>query len=299
MRAAVFALVLILTGCQAVKETVVGTVIDSRRAEAGLVERDVTVDGRRVAYLEREGTEPAVVLIHGFGAEKDGWLDFVGALPEGRRVLVPDLPGHGGSEAGPGAYGAFRLTDEVAAWLSAVTDRPADLVGNSLGGLVATLIASREPDGVRRLVLMDPAGVGGTRPSGLDSLLAGGTNPLVPTTRAEYDRLLDLVFAGDPEIPGPARDVLAAQARARAPFLRRLFANIQGDEGDLAPVLPTVRQPTLVIWGARDRVLDPSAAPLWMDALPDARLVVLPDVGHAPMMEVPEETARLVSDFLR
>ena len=307
MRLPVLALLVAASGCAAVQGAAVDTVVDGRRADAGLTEREVTVDGRRMSYLERPGTEPALVLVHGFGAEKDGWIAFVDAFPEGRRVLVPDLPGHGGSEVGPGAYGAFRLTDEVAAWLAAVTDRPADVVGNSLGGLVATLVASRAPDGVRRLVLLDPAGVDAPQPSGLDSLLAeggptpggdGAANPLIPTTRAEYDRLLDLAFEGDPEIPGPARDVLARRARDRAPFLRDLFANIQGDEGDLLPVLPTVRQPTLVVWGAADRVLSPSAGPVWADALPDARLVVLPGVGHAPMMEAPAETARLVADFL-
>ena len=298
MRLFLFVLALAASGCSAVKEAAVDAAVASRRADAGLETRSVTVDGRRVAYLEREGAEPALVLIHGFGAEKDGWLEFAGALPRGRRVLVPDLPGHGGSQAGPGAYGPFRLTDEVAAWLAAVTDEPADLVGNSLGGLVATLVASREPDGVRRLVLMDPAGVAAPEPSGLDSLLAAGANPLVPTTRAEYDRLLDLVFAGDPEIPGPARDVLAAQARDRAPFLRALFDDIRGDEGDVRPILPTVRQPTLVVWGALDRVLSPSAGPVWAESLPDARLVVLPGVGHAPMMEAPAESARLAAGFL-
>ena len=307
MRPLALALLLTATGgCAAVQNAAVDAAVAGRRADAGLAERAVTVDGRRVAYLERPGTEPAVVLVHGFGAEKDGWLAFVDALPPGRRVLAPDLPGHGGSQAGPGAYGAFRLADETAAWLGAVTDRPADLVGNSLGGLVATLVASRAPDGVRRLVLMDPAGVDAPRPSGLDSLLAagqapggdGGANPLVPTTRAEYDRLLDLVFSGDPEIPGPARDVLARRARDRAPFLRALFENIRGDEGDVTALLPGVRQPALVVWGAEDRVLSPSAGPVWRDGLPDARLVVLPGVGHAPMMEASEASARLVADFL-
>ena len=219
--ALVVLLALAASGCAAVQEAAVDAVVDSRRADAGLAERAVTVDGRRVAYLEREGAEPALVLIHGFGAEKDGWLAFVDALPPGRRVLVPDLPGHGGSEAGPGVYGAFRLTDETAAWLAAVTDRPADLAGNSLGGLVATLIASREPDGVRRLVLMDPAGVAGTEPSGLDSLLAQGGNPLIVTTREGYDRLLDFVFERDPRDPRPR----ARRARPpRAPSAPRSCA---------------------------------------------------------------------------
>ena len=64
-------------------------------------------------------------------------------------------------------------------------------------------------------------------------------------------------------------------------------------------MLPSVRQPTLVIWGAQDRVLSPTAAPIWGDLLPDARVVILSGVGHAPMMEVPEEAARLTIDFLR
>ncbi len=297
-RVAFLALVL-LTGCQSVKEIAVDTVVAGRRDTAGLELRSATVDGRRVAYLERPGRGPALVLLHGFAAQKDAWLDFADALPRGRRLLIPDLPGHGDSGAGPGDYGARRLADEVGAWLAATANGPADLAGNSLGGLVATLVAAERPGLVRRLVLMDPAGVPAPRRSGLDSLLATGQNPLIPTTRADYDRLVTFVFARDPGIPGPARDVLAAETRERAPFLRALFANLQGATGDLRPILPAVQQPTLVIWGERDRVLDPSAAPLWIGALPDARLALLPGVGHAPMMEAPDDTARLTSDFLR
>ena len=299
MRHAVLLTLLVLTGCQTAKELAVETVVAGRRDAAGLVERDATVDGRRVAYLERPGRGPALVLLHGFGAQKDAWLDFADALPRDRRLLIPDLPGHGGSEAGAGEYDARRLADDVGAWLAATAAGPVDLAGNSLGGLIATLIAAERPERVRRLVLMDPAGVPAPRRSGLDSLLASGTNPLIPTTRADYDRLVSFVFADDPGIPGPARDVLAAETRERAPFLRALFANLQGAQGDVRPILPSVRQPVLVIWGARDRVLDPSAAPLWIDALPNGRLVMLPDVGHAPMMEAPDDTARLTSTFLR
>ena len=307
MRLAALLTLALLTGCQSVKDLAVDTVVAGRRDAAGLESRAATVDGRRVAFLERRGRGPALVLLHGFGAQKDAWLGFADALPSGRRLLIPDLPGHGGSDAGPGDYGARRLADEVGAWLAATDSGPVDLAGNSLGGLVATLVAAEAPGLVRRIVLMDPAGVPAPRRSGLDSLLAtgappggdGAANPLIPTTRADYDRLVALAFARDPGIPGPARDVLAAETRDRAPFLRALFANLQGARGDLRPILPTVRQPALVIWGERDRVLDPSAAPLWVEALPDARLVLLPGIGHAPMMEAPDETARLTSDFLR
>ena len=299
MRPVVLALLLVAAGCQSAKEAAVSTAVASRRADAGLDVRQVTVDGRAVAYLERPGTEPALVLLHGFGAQKDAWLDLVDALPQGRRVLVPDLAGHGDSPAEPGArQHVARYAADVSAWLAKVARGPVDLAGNSMGGLVAAIVAVETPQAVRSLVLLSPAGVPSPRPSGLDSLVATGVNPLVPTTRAEYDRLVSLAFATPPDLPGLARDVLAADARRRAPFLRRLFADLNSTPGELRARLPEIRQPVLVVWGAQDRVLDPSAGPLWAEALPDGTLVVLPGVGHAPMMEAPQETARLMTDFL-
>lgn len=299
MRALALLSLFTLAGCLPVQRALVDRAVACRRDAAGLTSRTVEVGGTPVAYLERPGTEPALVLVHGFGAEKDGWLALVSAMNDGRRVLVPDLAGHGDSPAAPGVrYDVRRYAADVAGFLGAVTARPVDLGGNSMGGLVATLVALEQPRLVRSLVLMDPAGVPSPTPSGLDSLTAAGTNPLIPTSRAEYDRLMAFVFATPPDIPGLARTVLADRAAQRAPFLRDLFATIQTTRGTLLELLPGVETPTLLLWGAEDRVLDVSAAPLWTDALPNARLVVLDGVGHAPMMEVPAETARLVESFL-
>ena len=286
------------SGCAPVKRALVGTVMDSRRGDAGLKTRDVEVDGRRVAYLERPGAEPALVMLHGFGANKDVWLALAAELPPGRRLLAPDLSGHGDSERGPGPYDAPRLADEVGAWLDAVAPGPVVLAGNSLGGEIATRLALARPARTRGLVLLDPAGVASPQPAALRDSLLGGTNPLIPTTRAEFDRLVAFAYERDPGIPGPARDVLAADGARRAPFLRLLFASLQADPGGLAGRLGEIRMPALVVWGAADRVLDPSAGPVWRDALGDAELVVLPGVGHVPMMEAPEETAELVAPFL-
>lgn len=292
-------LLVALGGCGLLRSTLVDAVVADRRADAGLETREVVVDGRPVAYLERPGAEPALVLVHGFGASKDAWLAFADAFPEGRRLLAPDLAGHGGSIRDTTvAYDTERLVAEAGAWLDVVAPGPVDLAGNSLGGAVAAGLALRRPDRVRRLVLIDAAGVRGTEPTALDSALARGEMPLVPTTRAAYDRFLDLAFVGDPGIPGPARDVLAADTAERAPFLRALFRRIAVDGDALRPLLGQIRQPTLILWGAGDRVLSPSAVPLWEAGLPDARAVVLPSVGHAPMQERPAETARLLTDFL-
>lgn len=299
MRALSLLLLLVLAGCLPVQRALVDRAVAERRGAARLTERTIRVHGLPVAYLERPGTEPALVLVHGFGAEKDGWLGLVGALRGGRRILALDLAGHGDSPAEPGArYDPRRYAADVTAFLGAVGARRVDLGGNSMGGLVAALVALEHPERVRSLVLMDPAGVPSPTPSGLDSLVAGGTNPLIPTTRAEYDRLLAFVFARPSELPGTARAVLADRAARRAPFLRDLFATLRTEPTSLLPRLPKIPAPTLLLWGGADRVLDVSAAPLWTGALPDARLVVLDGVGHAPMMEAPGETARLVDDFL-
>lgn len=286
-------------GALAVQRALVARAIGKRRARAGLRERVVRVDGRPVAYLERPGAEPALVLIHGFGGDKDAWLRLVPALDDGRRVLAVDLAGHGDSPAEPGAaYALPRYVADVTAWLEAVAPGRVDLAGNSMGGSIATVVALERPDRVRALVLLDPAGGPTPTMSWLDSVPAGGANPLVPTTPAEFDRLLAFVYHRPPTLPGIARTVLADRAAGRAPFLRDLLSNLEATQGPLLDRLPEVRTPTLLIWGAADRVLDVSAAPFWAEALPDARLAVLDGVGHVPMMEAPGETARLIRDFL-
>ena len=301
------ALLLLLTvaGCGVLREPIVDTGFEVRRALAGLDTREATVDGRTVAYLERTpggGAGPTVLLLHGFGTSKDAWVAFADALPDSFRVLAPDLAGHGGSVRDSAvAYDAPRLAAEVGAWLDAVAPGAAvHVAGNSLGGEVAALLALDRPARVLSLALFDPAGVDAPEPSALDSLgAAGAANPLIPTDRAGVDRLYDLVFVGDPGIPGAARDVLAADYARRAPFLRALFERIGYDGRDrLRPRLAEIRQPVLLVWGAEDEVIDPSAADVWAEGLPNATLRVLPGVGHVPMTERPDETAALFVQFV-
>ena len=294
------ALLLAVAGCGVLREPVVDTGLEVRRALAGLDTREATVDGRTVAYLERDGAGPTVVLLHGFGTSKDAWVGFADALPDSFRVLAPDLAGHGLSDRDTTvAYGAPRLAAEVDAWLDAVAPGPVHVAGNSLGGEVAALLALDRPARVRSLALFGPAGVDAPEPSTLDSLgAAGAANPLIPVDRAGVDGLLALVFAGDPGIPGPARDVLAADYAARAPFLRGLFARLAERRDWLRPRLREIGAPVLLVWGAEDRVLDPSAADVWAAGLPDATVRVLSGVGHVPMTERPDETAALFVRFV-
>lgn len=290
---------LALAGCRSTERALVDVGFTAQRSAAGLGAREAVVDGRPVAYLERPGSGPTVVLLHGFGGDSDHWVYFTDTLADSFRVLAPDLAGHGGSARDTSeAYTPERLADEVRAWMDAVAPEAVHLVGNSLGGGVAVLITLRAPARVRSLALLAPAGVPAPEASPFDSLLASGENALIPTSREAFDRLYDLTFVVRPPLPSGALHVLADDAARRAPFLRGLFASMRDAHHALLPRLPDLARPVLLVWGERDRILDPSAAAAWAEALPDVRVVHLPETGHLPMIERPEETARLLEAFI-
>lgn len=291
-----------LPSCAGITQQLYDSGVASRRADAGLETKSIVVDGRAFGYLERAGAPGGrtIVLVHGFGGSKDHWLALAPLLPTSARIIVPDLAGHGDSEAADGVeYDGPRLASEFYAALQELAPGRVDLVGNSLGGLVATLIALEHPASVRTLALLDPAGLASPVPSRSDSLLASGEAALIPTTRADYDRLIELSFVNPPDLPGIARDVLVQEARQREPFLMALLRNLGEQRDILADRLGALRGPTLLVWGEKDRILDPSAAGRWTGLQPAIELQTIPNVGHAPMMEVPAETAKILEAFWR
>lgn len=294
------AFLLLAAGCASLDRSLYDLGREARWRAADLEPRTVTVDDRPVTYLERSGDGPTVVLVHGFGGSSDHWLSFVAALPDGYRVIVPDLAGHGGSEATPSvAYDAPRLAHELEAALRVIAPGRFHLAGSSLGGEVAALVALQRPDRVRSLALYDPAGVASPIPSRVDSLAAAGDLVLIPTSRAGFDRLYELSFVDPPSLPGPARNVLAADIAGRASFLRDLFAALGTERDLLRDRLAEIEPPTLLVWGADDYIIHPSAVSIWAEGLPRVEVRVVPGVGHAPMLERPRETAEAYADFLR
>src|SRR5207249_11733163 len=126
----------------------------------GFAVRYTAVRGTRLRWFEA-GSGPSVVLLHGFGGAASNWTLVAPVLAGHCRVLVPDLPGHGGSSGLPGPA---ETLDPYADRVASILDEPAVLVGHSLGAVVALRVASRHPDLVGGLVLTGPAGIGsGTR----------------------------------------------------------------------------------------------------------------------------------------
>jgi pimeloyl-ACP methyl ester carboxylesterase len=241
---------------------------------SGAFERHtVEVDGRSVDYRALGSGEP-VVLVHGLSGSWRWWETTARALADRFRVLLPDLPGHGGRPAfrAPAFAGA---PEWLAAWLAGVGVRETHLVGHSLGGFVCARLAARRPELVRRLVLVSPAGVP-------ERSLLGSVGPLVGSVASMSPAFL--------------RRLVADAARAGPVTLLRAARDLLDD--DLRDELPRVRATTLVVWGGRDALVPVRHARIFRSLIPDARLLVLRDAWHVPQVEQPEPFSRAVAEFL-
>ena len=228
--------------------------------------RRVEVDGRPVRYRV-VGRGEDLVVVHGLSGSWRWWAPLVEELAEHSRLHLVELPRLGRLRAG-----------ELGPWLGRLLDAAGlgrvDVLAHSLGGLVAAELAMEQPERVRRLVLVAPAGVQCGRG------VLGRSVPLVEELYRVRGRLPTIV--GDAVRTGPVS-------------LLHGIAYVW--ERDIRGELGAVQAPTLLVWGDRDRLVPGQVAEEWQRLLPRARLVRLP-CGHVPMWEAPGELAGCVLGFL-
>jgi pimeloyl-ACP methyl ester carboxylesterase len=129
--------------------------------------------------------------------------------------------------------------------------------------------------------------------------LERGENPLIPRSPEEFFAMLDFVTVEKPFLPRWIGAYLAAEQVARRSELLELFDGwVAQDANDLDSALERVQAPTLVIQGARDRVIHPSSARAIAERVTKAKLMLLPDIGHVPQLEAPKLVARAITEFL-
>ncbi|MBC8431891.1 MAG: alpha/beta hydrolase [Desulfobacteraceae bacterium] len=176
----------------------------AEKSVAGLKQHSIYVKGLRIEYLEG-GKGDALVLLHGFGANKDNWTRFAKHLTSYFRVIAPDLPGFGKSSPAPdGDYTIRVQAERIKAFIQALGIKSLHLGGSSMGGNIAGAYASRYPKDLKSLLLIAPGGVVSAEPSEMFRLLEDGKpNPLVVGSIKDYERLLDFVL----ENPGSHLDL--------------------------------------------------------------------------------------------
>ena len=244
---------------------------------------------------------PAVIMLHGFGASLQSWDGWASALQARFRVIRFDLPGFGLTGTDPtGDYSDARTVTVLIALMDQLGVARASLVGNSLGGKIAWLCAARHPDRVDRLVLVSPDGFASpgfeyNKPAEVPAVAA-----LLPYTLPRF--MVRSMLA--PAFGNPAalsdervtryRDMMLAPGVRRAMVARMAQVMLVPPE----PLLRQVAAPTLIVWGERDAMIPYTNAADYLKAMPHARLLALPGLGHVPQEEAPAETVGAIAAFL-
>jgi pimeloyl-ACP methyl ester carboxylesterase len=274
----------------------------------------IEVKGQLV-HMRDEGprADPApLVLIHGTGASLHTWDGWVAALKGTHRVIRFDLPGFGLTGPFTGAQGsAYPADDYTDVTLARFTLDLIDslgikqfsLAGNSLGGEVSWRVALLAPKRAKHLVLLDSAGYAFEPfevPRGLLltalPVLSAISEVILP--RAAVENSLHRVY-GRPDRVSAAQvdryyELTLREGNRHA--LRQRFAQLHMGEG--AGLIPGLRLPTLVIWGAEDHLIPPESGRAFARDIPGSRLVMLDGVGHVPQEEDPARSVAVARGFL-
>ena len=242
---------------------------------------------------------PPLLLIHGSGASGASWGPVVGALAGHHHVIRVDLPGCGQSPPGP-SYDVPEQAGRVAALLDDLGLRHVTLVGHSSGGYLATALAEQRPDLVGSLALISTGPSLDAllpQPFILRALLAPPLGPLLWPVRTDamIRKGISATTARPVDIPGDVvADLRNITYRTFRKVLRRNGAYVA--ERSVPERLADLDVPVLVIFGASDPRYEPSSAHQY-DAVPNARVEMLPGVGHVPILEAPETTSELLLGF--
>lgn len=263
----------------------------------------------RIYYQKAGSGDVPIVLVHGFGASSFSWRNNLNPLADaGFAVYAPDMRGFGLSDKGwDKSMAQDAQADRLKAFMDAEGIDRAVLAGNSMGGGIVTNFALRYPNRVRGLVLVDPAIYGGMN-SGLASILIS-----LPGIQRWGQHLVRFILANDDRNASTIKsawfdgslvtsDVLSGYRRAlHTPNwdIGLLALLRDGMSNDLGPRLKNLHVPTLIVWGEHDTWISPENAPKLKTDIAGSKLVIIPNAGHVPHEEKPEEFNGLVIDFVK
>jgi len=250
----------------------------------------------RMHVLDMQGTGdlPPVVLLHGLSAASVYFGSLLRRLrSQVRRVIAPDLPGHGFSETPKEGLNRHVLQDGLFEVLDQVLEEPALVFGNSLGGISAVLYALSRPERVRGLMLCSP---GGARipPEEFQDLL----NTFRVDTHAEALAFVDRLFT-HPNVVLRPLIAMGVRQKLSHPMMRTFVDQATLDDMLLPEQLRRLQVPVLLMWGKNERILPESNLDFYRENLPPHASVELPEgYGHSPYLEYPNAVSRRILSFL-
>lgn len=265
--------------------------LERDRSHLVRVERDL--GGLHWVYLEGGQGEP-LLLIHGFGADKDNFTRVARWLTPRYHVIAPDLPGFGEAPKPEDVgYTVAEQMERVRAFAQALELKDLHLGGSSMGGFISATWAAKYPAEVRSLWLLAPAGVSSAPDSDLVTLLKqGGRNPLMATTTDEFFKIFRFTMSDPPFVPRPLLDVIARGRIANHALEEKIFDDLRKRSAPLEQLVKGLPTPARIVWGDKDRALNVGGAEILHKLMPNSSVLIMPGIGHLPMLERPEAAAK-------
>ena len=270
------------------------------RKDANITIKSIDIPDFKIVYAEG-GTGDTIIMVHGFGGNKDSWSRMAKYLTPNYRVIIPDLPGSGDSSKPENAkYNTTSQVERLHLFVKELNLTKFHLIGNSMGGNIAGNYAADYPEMVNTLALFDSAGVKPPIKSEFLLLTAKGINPLVVNDVNDIDKYLEFLYFKPPQYPPFFKQYLAENAVAAGPFNKKIWKDYAvADALMLQSKLNKITAPTLIVWGDSDKVIHISAVPIFEKNIKNSKSVIIKECGHLPMMEKPAESASIYQDFLK
>lgn len=262
----------------------------------GASSKEAKALGLPLHYYEvvKDGRGPPIVLVHGLGGSANGFYKLFFPLARTfRRVIAPDLPGNGFSSLPSGclALSAQRQLEVLTTFLEEVVGEPAVVVGTSLGGAMCITLAHQRPDLVRALMLIAPAGARVT-----EERLRALVDLFEVRTNADARALTRRLFHKAPL----SALLLSADLRKMysAPAVKAVLMDVKSTDLLDPALLQSLQVPTLLLWGASEKLLPEESVDFFRAHLPrHAEVHVVPGFGHIPQVERPKEVVRHLVGF--
>ncbi|XP_028576885.2 monoacylglycerol lipase ABHD6-like [Podarcis muralis] len=285
--------------------------IRCKRLKRGVKVKFVEHEGYRFCYFCRgkPGSQPSVLMLHGFSFNKDMWLDTIKLFPKDLHVVCLDMPGHGETtRLLAESYTAVNQAKMIHQFVECIglNQKPFHLVGMSMGGTIAGIYAAQYPSDISRLSLLCPPGLRNAadnefikRLKELRKSTNSHSNPLVPLTVKQGESLLRLGLYHPSSTNMQLLKGYLEDRRPHKSFFLKCFLDMSSKESryHLHDSMSKIRAPAQIIWGREDKVMDPSGAEMLAKAIPSSQVHMLEKCGHFITLDRPRKLSKLLLEF--
>lgn len=263
------------------------------------IAKKIQVRGNKIRYLDYDNLsskkEETLVLLHGIGASAERWSRVIPFFYDHFRVIVPDLIGFGYSDKPTVEYNMPYFVKFLEDFLNNIGIKKANIVGSSLGGLVAAEFAFKNTSTVEKLILVSPAGTMKTSTKTLEEYILAS---LYPTHDNVWRAFNNMAF--DPRTV-TEQTIEGFIDRMKLPNAKYAFMSTMlgiRNTTNLSSRLGKIISPTIIVWGEQDEMIPLKYAEDYR-SIPNSNLQVIPKCGHTPFTEKPEVFSKIAIDFLR